>query len=95
MTPSREANDVLAALQGLATGSHQKKLKGYFTTSQRLLGVNNPGIRLVVKECRRSLHTWEKTQLSERTVGERVNVEGDHFGKWVEVLLERRGIVKD
>jgi 3-methyladenine DNA glycosylase AlkD len=59
---SPEAEDVHAALQALASGVHRKKMKGYFTTSQALLGVNNPGIRLVVKECRQSLMTWDSQQ---------------------------------
>ena len=39
-------------------------------------------------------HTWEKTQLSDRKVGERVNVETDHFGKWVEALQAQRATIE-
>jgi len=59
---SPEAADVQAALQALSSGVHQKKMKGYFTTSQALLGVNNPGIRLVVKECRQSVNFRDSRQ---------------------------------
>ncbi|MBL9135817.1 MAG: riboflavin synthase [Verrucomicrobiales bacterium] len=35
-------------------------------------------------------HTWEVTNLQERTVGHRVNLEADLLGKYVERLIEAR-----
>ena len=37
-------------------------------------------------------HTLEVTNLRERGIGERVNLETDHLGKWVEALLAERGL---
>lgn len=57
------------------------------------------GISLTVAEVRgaeiRSWiipHTWEVTNLRERRVGERVNLEADLLGKYVERLIEARGL---